>query len=145
MSSQLGKFLQKRIEEKGLTVYSLEKKAKLKPNAVRNIIEEKSKNPSAQVINAIARTLECPLEEIISKLSVSSDKMERTTHPWDKDLYTAIVLATEDRASLAQIALTLEDALSLIKEAYLYAITKNPPAVDLEFINWLIHKKKETI
>lgn len=47
--------------------------------------------------------------------------------------------------SLAQIALTLEDALSLIKEAYLYAITKNPPAVDLEFINWLIHKKKETI
>ena len=88
-----------RLENKRLSISTLEKEAGLKKSAVSNILLDRSKKPSYETIKAIAKVFECSPEELIgieekeyNALSTRySDADSDRQIPWDPNLYANTV------------------------------------------------------
>lgn len=72
MNEQLILKIKEKMENQHLSVYALEKEAGLKPQAVRNILWGKSKNPGGAVLKAIAKVLNCSVDELLGDNKLES-------------------------------------------------------------------------
>lgn len=145
MSSYLQQQIKERMEAKSLSTNALEKKAGLNKSAVRNILKGFSKNPSVEILSAIAAALDCTLNDLvqISYANAGLNKLtpetsDKETYIWQEQLYLEAVKVISELVKSKN--LHLNQITSLINEVYKYSISKNSNLIDRDFCKWLINK-----
>lgn len=132
--TSLASKLKHKIRERQLSISNLEKLAGLKPSAVQNILQGKSRNPTTLTLQAICQALDCPIEELVgSKSSHMQNK-----NPWHGTVYLEAVKIVNDIFKDKNLDITKEKALAYIEEIYNYAITDNNHCVERRFAEWLV-------
>lgn len=150
MSVYLQAQIKDRMEAKNLTIYALEKKAGLNRSAVRNILQGFSKNPSIEILSAVASALDCTLNDLVGanesgKFTYKAERKAPITKtkdcsPWHKELYIEIINILSKIASEKELELSLGQMNDLVQESYKYSLSKNSKNADKDFCNWLINR-----
>ncbi|WP_039454886.1 helix-turn-helix domain-containing protein [Candidatus Jidaibacter acanthamoebae] len=146
LAEKLREIIAQKIEEQKRTISSVEKIAGLPQNAVRNIVEGRSQNPTITTLHAIARALNCSLDELIGNLSSSnvagfnSNKADKhlDSIEWNPDLFHKITEAIIAYIKEINLQPKLPQILFFIEESYVYSVTKKNNEFDPQFIEWLI-------
>ncbi len=154
--AQIVSYIKCKMEEEGLTAYALEKRAGLKPSAVNNIIYGKSKNPSIEILKAIAKALNCSVSDLIGERvtnftqSIEHETAIRrvnTIHVTNlesfsnNELYTNCLHTVAKLLHKKKIFIGKEEIISCIDEIYLYSTKKNfKNQVDQHFAEWILDK-----
>jgi transcriptional regulator with XRE-family HTH domain len=131
--------LRRHLVEKKLSVYALEKRAGLKPSAIQNILQGKSKRPAAKLLQAIATEIGCRIEDLLSEEPRSAEQPAQAKD-WDPKLYTRALSAVQAILDRRRISLTKEETLNYVNEVYLYSLNGPSREVDLRFAEWLLAK-----
>ena len=142
LAEQLRQSIIDKIRTKELNVNSLEKKAGLKKNSVRNIILGTSNNPSIGTLDAIASVLGCTIDELIGKKTISdiNNDNNKESHELLMDLFCQIVDFIEKLTTEQNLTLSLEELLYFIKESYIFSLNGSKE-LNPQFIEWLIKNK----
>ena len=137
------RLLQKRLKEKmiakGLSAYNLEQQAGLRSSAVQNILSGRSKNPGIDTLTAIAKILECSIDELI-KEEVSFNGPPPSFHPWDGRLYNLSLELILKLCKSKGTPISKEIALKYAEEVYAYSINANRKIPDKSFAKWIVEK-----
>lgn len=152
----LGRKIKERMVELDLSAHALEKRAGLKSSAVQNIIYGRSKNPSINLINSIARVLGCEIQDLIGEGQNQTEVAYKTTTPskqynssqyeeenWNQTLYLKCFKIFYDLIEQKKITLKKNTILNLVEEIYNYSYGNNIQEPDNYFAKWLIDKNKE--
>ncbi len=138
-----------RMAAKKLTVNSLEKKAGLKRSAVRNILLGISKKPSAEIVQALAKALECTIEDLVgtSGSHGTSTLLLKNITPkatgknfWNEKLYSDSIKTSVYAFTKHNEEITFEKIIQLATEVYKYSLAKKDDKADENFANWLVEK-----
>ena len=147
MNAILQKQIQRKLDEKNLTVNALEKMAGLKRSAARNILDGYSKKPSAETLKSIADVLGCSVEDLmvpedakLTSMPVQSNVASKITHPWNEKLYIDSIKAISKKLADKKLDLKFEQVIQLAGEVYKYSLAKKNEKIDQDFINWLVNK-----
>ena len=147
MSAILQKQIQRKLDEKNLTVNALEKMAGLKRSAARNILDGYSKKPSAETLKAIADVLGCSVEDLmvpedarLASMPAQSNVASKITHSWNEKLYVDSIKAISKKLADKKLDLKFEQVTQLAGEVYKYSLAKKTEKIDQDFINWLVNK-----
>ena len=97
------------IDENSMTVRDLERKAGLKPSAVKNIINGSSKNPTIQIVHSIAKALGCTIDDLVENKASSKSSSESD---WNCNLYIQVL--TKSSKYLSKIGVTLSEKVFFI-------------------------------
>lgn len=144
--SYLQQQIQARLESKDLTIHALEKKAGLKRSAARNILRGFSKKPSAEALTAIAKALDCSIDDLVGPESYSLASVAKATsplkgnHQWNEKLYLDATKLVSKCLVDKKIDLKFEQVMLLVDEVYKYSIVQSSDKADQIFVNWLIKK-----
>lgn len=131
--------IKKKIEDKNLSVRSLELKAGLGIGTVQKIISGERTRPGASTLSAISQVLGCSVNELLngdnsdSFSSISSKKQS----PWNPDIYHKSQTVVDEYLVKHALNLSAEKVLEIIWEVYKYSLTKSPPSIDPSFVDWL--------
>ncbi len=143
-----------RVKDKELTIAELERQSGLKVGAVLNIMNGRSANPGIEFVAAIAKTLNCSVDELI-KSTTSASRLQQTTElnedthnnkpvAWNAELYKDCTNKVEDYLKSKNLKPDSmpdsEKILIFIRDAYLYALEGDETKADPRFIKWLIDK-----
>jgi transcriptional regulator with XRE-family HTH domain len=147
MSAILQKQIQRKLDEKNLTVNALEKMAGLKRSAARNILDGYSKKPSAETLKSIADVLGCSVEDLmvpedarLASMPAQSNVASKITHSWNEKLYVDSIKAISKKLADKKLDLKFEQVTQLAGEVYKYSLAKKTEKIDQDFINWLVNK-----
>lgn len=136
----------KRIKDKNLTIGSLERKANLPTNTIRNITSGTSKNPGINSLVAIAEILDCRINDLIGKPieKNTAENFEQITGHNDLllELFKEVVDFIEAYIQKNKITISFEDFLFCVKESYIVALNKNSKKLNVGLAEWLIEKRK---
>jgi transcriptional regulator with XRE-family HTH domain len=135
MTSVLQKNLRSQLKEKNLSVHALEKKSGLKAGAVQNILQGKSKKPSADLIFAIAQELHCSVEELLQE---TTPLKKQPSKKWVPGLYMDALKIMNALVDERKIEMGKESLLKLVEEVYLYSLDGGLEQADRKFSEWLI-------
>jgi transcriptional regulator with XRE-family HTH domain len=147
MSAYLKQQIQDRMDERNLSIYALEKKAGLNRSAVRNILQGFSKNPSVEILSAIAIALDCTLNELVDpeqivktsqKITARTASKNKESVMWNENLYLDTAKVISKIAEEKNLSLNLDQMNSFILEAYKYSIDKSSKSADKDFCKWLM-------
>jgi len=152
MANLLANKIKDKIQEKGLSINGLEKMAGLKQSSVQNIIRGRSKKPSIDIVQSIAKVLNCTVEELISDHPLSNNLDYSTPSQnivrdeindffranWDLKLYKAafeaILKLIENENDI-----TREQLIFLVDEVYKYSWPLKK--IDKHFALWLLQNR----
>lgn len=128
-----------KMKSKNLSIPVLERKAGLTLHSLRNILKGTIKKPRAEVLSAIAETLECSLLDLIDISSSSSNPWQRnnTMNKKNNCLENPIFMAAcaDVVASLMEekgLTLSFNDYFSIVKTLYSYSLPKDPRIPDVK-------------
>lgn len=141
LAKNLKNILSQKINDMGISVSALEKKAGLSANSLRNILKGSSQNPSIETILAISKVLQISLDDLTgSNLSSSLSGINKLSkHEWNPILYKEATVSVIDQALLINPKTSIEEVMYLIEETYIYSLEKNKK-IDNSFVNWLVKK-----
>ena len=148
MSTYLQKQIEDRMESQDLNIHALERKAGLNRSAVRNILQGFSKNPSMEILKAIATALDCTLEDLIDpsdnrampKSTIRAVVKAGGSYIWKKQLYLEAVNTISELALDKRLSPGLDQITFLINESYRYSISNDLDHIDQNFCKWLFTK-----
>jgi transcriptional regulator with XRE-family HTH domain len=140
MSTALQKNLRHQIEEKKISVHSLEKRAGLKPSAIQNILRGKSKRPAAELLFAIAKELDCSVEQLIQEEKNFLTPQAEVAKQWHPDLFKDSLEKVQLNLSHMGLDLSKDEVLKIVDEVYLYSIKGSCTEADSRFVDWLINR-----
>lgn len=151
MATNLQRQLSARIEESNLTINALEKKAGLKRSAVRNIVNGLSTKPRVENLRAIAHTLGCTIDELVSPeehnpftnfipITKPDKPKPKPVYRWDSKLFRKAAIAVCDILDQNKNDLTFDSASKIVNEVYRFSLSKNDKDADKDFAKWLIEK-----
>ena len=139
MTSYLQKQIQTRMAQKGFSVAGLEKRAGLKESAVKNILYGQSKKPSLEIVNAIAKALECSIQELIGETN-SSKKTATNETVFKAELFTEATNSIINHLKETDKAITTEQVVELILETYKYSIDNSEDFIHDSVSKYLVKK-----
>lgn len=144
----LQKKLKAKMLETGISAHALEKKAGLKRSAVQNILHGRSKKPSAEILQAVAKVLGCNIYDLIGhetqtdvKISDSLPGVNLTETQYNSNLYLEAVGVANKIFKAKNIQPTNQIAFSYIQGIYSYAIETEVAVIDVRFAEWLARKQ----
>lgn len=145
MAENLKKRIKDKMGKKNLSIASLEREAGLRKGAVQNIIDGRSKNPGAENLKAIARVLECSVDDLLENRGISLKDVEIKTPSEtlkekidNLDLFLACTAAVVELFKEENLIPSYEEVNFFSKEVYTYSLTGK--IVDKQFAAWLIKK-----
>lgn len=142
MQTGLAQQIQKRLQEKGMNVSTLERKAGLKPGTARNILRGTSQSPRVSNLQAIAMILECTLQDLLNEDARQPTPPESAS-PLMLDhfsLFRETVNSVLDILEQDALISPLNALYPLLTELYVYASELEPKGVDPKFVQWFIKK-----
>lgn|SRR5690606_5393374 len=152
MDLYLRENLPKIIKEKNLSVSAFERMAGLKKNAVTNIINGHTKNPSAKTLQSIADLVGCSVKDLLQnneinsytslqRSTVSSPTSEvKVTYLEDIDLFNEISSYFTQCLKNKESKVDINNFLQSIVETYSFCYFKNDKKFDIRFADWSIEK-----
>jgi transcriptional regulator with XRE-family HTH domain len=159
--SNLGVRLKQKIKEHNLSTCAFEKKVGLKPSAINNIIYGRSKNPSATLLQTIAKGLNCSLSELLDDDLISSydqQILEKTDNyqghndssslqedrEWNCKLFLEVIGVVSSLCKNKKVFLSKKKIMDCIEVIYSYSLKKGNK-LDIYFAEWMIehHLKNE--
>lgn len=140
MSTVLQKNLRHQIAEKKVSVHALEKRAGLKPSAIHNILQGKSKRPAAEVLIAVAQELGCSVEDLVRE-NAGASTASSSAQKWSPDLYMNVFKTVQDIFNKKEIELKKSQVLEIVEEVYLYSVQGSLSVADKRFAEWLINRR----
>lgn len=138
MGNPLQENLRWHLTQKKLSAHSLEKKAGLKPSAVQNILQGKSKRPAASLLQAIASEIGCTIEDLLEDESPQAHPQNAPTKDWNLKLYANALHTVQALLEKKGLILSKEETLKCVDEIYLYSIKSSEEIVDERFADWLV-------
>lgn len=143
--------IRSKMKENNLSAHALEKQAGLRPSAVHNILYGRSKNPSVNIIQAIAHVLNCTTSELLEEYTSSSLSVEKKTAevfssestqriPWNNELYLTCLETVTRIMRVKKAFFPKEKILDYVDEIYLYSSRSGKKVSDKCFAEWLIEK-----
>ena len=134
------------IEENNISVRALETKSGLKPSAVQNILNGRSKKPNAHILDAVCQFFNCTIEDLIGDDSPELMESYRTQKEkietlLEKELLLDTVSTVLNLLSKNKLNTNLDKIIPLIKEVYTYSNGKNSKKADKDFAQWVLLKK----
>lgn len=139
-----------KLHEKGMSVHAFEKSAGLKQSAVQNILQGRSKRPRSDILQIIARNLNCSVEELLGEethyLLQPTVEAENTTSdilkniPWDKELYFKAMEMVLKLTKNTTLPLSRTEILTAIDEIYSYSVQSKKQQIDKRFAEWFLNK-----
>jgi len=133
MTAVLIKNIKDRVSESHIPVSVLERRAGLKPSALRNILHGRSKNPTIETVSQLANQLGCSVEDL---LGLTPNKTTETL-PLNLPLLKEAIQGIFEYIEEDKIKPCLDDFLSCIKEVYKYTIKQKSNTPDKCFIEWI--------
>ena len=139
--------LRNRMQDQGISANALEKRAGLKQSAVQNILQGKSKRPTALLLQAIARELNCTISELLVEPPDNSPPVkkknlipteEKVEHEWNSKLYMDAIQIVEELLLQKNIEAKKDTILKYADEIYRYSIESKAGKLDRFFAAWLI-------
>lgn len=135
--------LRHRMLDLGISANALEKRAGLKPSAVQNILQGKSKRPTALLLQAIANELNCSITDLLSENPFSSSEIKKEnetqqSNEWNSKLYVDAIKIVEELLSQRNIQTTKDVVLKYADEVYRYSADGGLSQLDRRFAAWLI-------
>lgn len=139
--------IEARMKVQDISIMNLEKRAGLKPHAVRNILTGKSKRPSALHVQAIADALRCTVKDLLTTPSFMQNEQDdfsreeiltkqyaqcSTTHLMEETVEVVNILLQGKQVTVGQFLLCLN-------EVYLRSLQKNPATANKEYARWFIN------
>jgi transcriptional regulator with XRE-family HTH domain len=140
MAACLKKNILRLIDEQGLTVTDLERQAGLKKSVVRNIIQDKSKNPTYSTLQAIAKELGCNVESLVG----GTDNTKFKKSQLKKTNMGFMIEALEELNVFVtghNIIPTSNKLVSCLQETHDYAVDNNLDKIDVRFLKWTAKRK----
>lgn len=146
INSTLVQQIEARMRVQGISTMYLEKKAGLKPHAVRNILTGKSKKPSAFHVQAIAEALRCKVEDLLTTppfMQTEQNDFSREeilTKKYARCLDNRLIEETVEIVDtlLQGKGATVKQFLVCLKEVYLHS-QKDPTTVNKKYARWFIN------
>jgi len=148
--SQLQKTLKGKMRETGLSAHLLEKQAGLKRSSVQNILQGRSRKPSAEILYAIAKILGCSINELLGDFENNKNTTQPATQPSTTDnsandmininLYAEATQLTNEILTHQNIVPDRQKTLKFIEEVYNYALENKLTTIDVQFARWLAKK-----
>lgn len=135
-----------RLQEKNLNISSLERKAGLPRSSIRNFFHGASNNPGIASLEAIAKVLECSVDELIGKVYKTESKAkpkQDVNREWIEELFYNILNYIAAYTKKMGYKVTLEKMFFYLKESYIYSLEKNNNKMDKKFIEWIIEKNTD--
>lgn len=120
------------MQERNMTAYALSKKADIKLTSLQNILYDKSKNPTINVLSEIAKALDCSLLDL-----VEDDNYIKTGN-WDINLYCETTIEVSKLILEKRIKLDYHNFLNIVREIYTYLYENNNKKMDLNFCRWFL-------
>ncbi|AVP87952.1 hypothetical protein phytr_10240 [Candidatus Phycorickettsia trachydisci] len=139
MIEAIKKAIEKYIQANDISIARLEKKAGLKTNAIRNILNGKSLQPSAATLKAISEALGCSIDSLLSEDSVN-DYTESENLITNFRLFSDCVDVVLDQMENKKYTPSFKELIFFIKEVYDFSIGKENQEADKNFANWIINK-----
>lgn len=147
MNMTLVRQIEARMKVQGISTMNLEKRAGLKPHAVRNILTGKSKRPSALHVQAIAEALRCTVKDLLTTPSFMQNEQGDLSREEMLNKQYAQCSATQLMEETVEVVHTLlqgkraivRQFLVCLKEVYLYSLQKNPATANKEYARWFIN------
>lgn len=137
--------LKRHLEEKKISANALEKRAGLKPSAVQNILQGKSKRPAAELLQAIASELDCAIEDLLveepgqkKETALAPNRASNRAPNWDLNLYIDALKTVQTITGAKKIPLDKAHTLKMVDEVYLYSVKANKKTADAAFADWLL-------
>lgn len=137
--------LRNRMQDKGISANALEKRAGLKPSAVQNILQGKSKRPTANLLQAIASELSCSVSDLLNESTATLKEEEYLSVPkekipskWDSKLYVEAIQLVDELLLQKKVKVTKETVLKFADEIYRYSLESKSGQLDRYFANWLV-------
>jgi len=126
------------MQENNISAHALEKRAGLKSSAVHNILYGRSKNPSLNLIQTIAETLNCTLSELLDDNQPASSEVNA---PWESGLYIECLETISHILKTKKIQIPRKEILDCVDEVYFYSLKNEQKIADKKFAEWIIMKK----
>lgn len=147
MGVNLQKNIKHYLSENNISVSELERDSGLKQSTIQNILHGRSKNPSIETIQLLARKLNCSIEELIGDDGYHYNKEQKTQKfpqdqencPWNAKLFIESVSIIDKLLQAKNILLPKSRILALVEELYRYSIGFSNK-VDERFAIWIVEK-----
>lgn len=145
MNERLILKIKEKMDSQHLTVHALEKEAGLKPQAVRNILWGKSKNPGAAVLKGIAKVLNCSIDELLGDNNPESSSFSHSAAYQELDIKDTKLFREVNNEAISlyeshKYEPTIKEFIFLIMEVYTYSLERNSGKLDRKFADWLYAK-----
>ncbi len=133
-AEQIKENISRLLEERGWKLQDLERKAGTNRN-IHNIFRNKSTNPSIDLIQKVAKTLNVSYKELIDEKNESSyiNNPQLFLETCNKVVQEILLLPNS-------IKISYEAMFTLVFEIYSYAEQFKNSTIDDEFIKWTIMK-----
>lgn len=131
------------MQEKRLSTSELEKLAGLKISSVRNILLERTKHPKAETLQAIAEVLGCSVQELLGKELPPPLKEEPSPPLEHPRLLLESMKILVSYLEHEECTLSLDQALKVTKETYLFSSQQPNPKIDERFAKWIFNQQKK--
>lgn len=142
MSTALQKNIRDYIEEHRLPIAAFEREAGLKTNVLRNVLRGDTKRPTSDTLQTIAAYMKCTVSELLGEENrVKSFQEDLSPVLEDPQTLICSLEVTTQKAHERGPPLTVKQALSLAETVYKYALKKDPPHVDPDFVSWLLENE----
>jgi transcriptional regulator with XRE-family HTH domain len=144
MRTIVAKQIHARMKARNISTIEIERQAGLKPHAVRNILRGHSKRPSVDIVHAVARILECTVDDLLQGMNIfTDDKKGKTREEFLDQHYKSGLLAETVKLIDAMMSkekhnITVHQVLTCVEETYLHSLQKGLSKVDKEFAEWFI-------
>lgn len=135
--------IKNRMESVRLTVSDLEKRAGLSLSSVRNILNGRSKNPSYDTIVAIAKELNCSLDELCYGTLPADEKRDEKEdqHSWSLSTFYECLMFVDEYLHEINYVPNLKEVINMASDIYVYSYTNGGSSIDKRFGQWVINKK----
>ena len=162
LETTLQKNIKDRLEQKNISIAELERRAGLR-HAVINILHGRSKNPSIHTAQAIAKELDCSIEDLLSEkkdiskelydnlIEITTQKInnpapaipspisenKHTSLEWDPLLAKKALDTINNYLVAENITADSTEIFLCINEIYKYALNNKNKNIDPAFVSWV--------
>lgn len=140
--SELSIRIKKKLVEHHLSASALERKAGIRPSTLQNILQGRSKNPSIEVLQAVAFALSCTVSELLGENYALPEPLVKT-EKWVPEIYANATHAVWEACKKRQFEISKKIFFQAIEQVYAYCIQYGRATVDKDFADWVVAQARD--
>jgi len=140
--SDLGLRIKKKLVEHNISASALERKAGIRPSTLQNILLGRSKNPSIEVLQAVALALSCTVSELLGENHALPETLLKA-EKWTPETYANATQAVWNACKKRQLTLSKKAFFQAVEQIYAYCAQYDRVNVDKDFADWIVLQARD--